>query len=119
MKLDSLVHKNFNDWYFWNNCKSLGLQRKYYSRKNKIRIAGRIIAIVKEKYKERIRIIFEEVVLQKGDIRYVIVERSHTDDKLIPSYEWVRSPSQITPEEYSIAEEEIFIDFTANAEIKK
>ncbi|CAH2008784.1 unnamed protein product [Acanthoscelides obtectus] len=59
MKLDTLVHKNFNDWCFWNNCKSLGLQRKYYSRKNKIRIAGRIIAIVKkyQKHSERLHAI--------------------------------------------------------------
>ncbi|XP_072377897.1 zinc finger BED domain-containing protein 5-like [Diabrotica undecimpunctata] len=41
------------------------------------------------------------------------------DDKLTRSYEWVRNPFQITPEGLSTAEEETFIEFTANDEIKK
>lgn len=53
-------------------------------------------------------------MLTKNFKKYFLV-----DDKLIPSYEWVRNPFQITPEGLSTAEEEIFIDFTANAEIKK
>ncbi|XP_072389498.1 zinc finger BED domain-containing protein 5-like [Diabrotica undecimpunctata] len=40
-------------------------------------------------------------------------------DKLIRSYEWVRNPFQIIPEGLSTAEEETFIDFTANDKIKK
>lgn len=41
------------------------------------------------------------------------------DDNLVASYEWVRNPFQKTPEGLSIAEEEIFIDFTASSEIKR
>ncbi|CAH2003214.1 unnamed protein product [Acanthoscelides obtectus] len=52
-------------------------------------------------------------VLKKNFKKYFLF-----DDKSILSYEWVRNPFQITSEGLSTAEEEIFIDLTANAEIK-
>ncbi|GFX85950.1 zinc finger BED domain-containing protein 5 [Trichonephila clavipes] len=53
-------------------------------------------------------------MLAKNFKKYFFVE-----DNLIASYEWVRYPFQNTPEELSTAEEEIFIDFTSNGEIKR
>jgi zinc finger BED domain-containing protein 5/7/8/9 len=68
---------------------------------------------------EHVKVVFVTIenhltMLAKNFRKYFLV-----DDNFVASYEWVRNPFQNTPDGLSITEEEMFIDFTANAEIKR